>query len=344
MRGDSRQHYRPSAFTLLELLVVISILSLLVSILLPAMGSAREQAKRIVCQSNMRSINTSLLTYINEFDAYPVLFRVHQSNCNRVSWATWSFGGWTGRDFETYCDAEGRGRHCYQTYERPLSAYMMEPQTIRPDDRGEDLVFGTADDRVTEMPVFRCPSDKASSQWRWRGRNPSQIIRDLSAYEQVGSSYQMNYYWFYQALDRIDVQSGACRRQKEWGEAFEIGRWLWRQADEHGGAARFVTLVEDPFDWGIAQSLSQSADAEADETFQHSVNGEQSLGFHGTWSRHMLAFMDGHVDYVLADTRFQREAHWTVTNEGWLDTRRRENCTELLQDPVTYQDQGEPQR
>ena len=329
MRGLTRVVERKAAFTLLELLVVISILSLLISVLLPSLKAARDQAKRVVCQSNMKNINMGLLTYVNEFDSYPLHLRVDPHRCNRVSWATWSFGGWTGQDFETYCNAEGTGRHCYQTHERPLSVYLTEPQQIPPDGRGADAVFGTADDQVVEMPVFRCPSDTASTQWRWRTRGPSQTVREMSAYEQVGTSYQMNYYWFYQALARSDVRTGPCRRLRQWRKAFEIGRWLWRQADEHGGASRFVTLVEDPFDWGIAQGLRASADAMADETYRHSMCGEQTMGFHGQWSRHMIAFLDGHVDYTFADTRYQRDAHWTVTNERWYDTRRAENCVQL---------------
>src|SRR6266704_3440829 len=53
-------------FTLVELLVVIGIFALLISILLPALGRANEQAKRIACASNVRQFCTSLLMYADE--------------------------------------------------------------------------------------------------------------------------------------------------------------------------------------------------------------------------------------------------------------------------------------
>jgi len=57
------------AFTLIELLVVVSIIALLVSILLPALGSAREQARRSVCSNNIRQICLGLYLYAADNDS-----------------------------------------------------------------------------------------------------------------------------------------------------------------------------------------------------------------------------------------------------------------------------------
>jgi len=58
------------AFTLVELLVVISIVALLIAILLPALRNARAEAKRVMCKSNQRQLGMAFVMYAQDFKDY----------------------------------------------------------------------------------------------------------------------------------------------------------------------------------------------------------------------------------------------------------------------------------
>jgi prepilin-type N-terminal cleavage/methylation domain-containing protein len=62
------------AFTLVELLVVITIIGSLVAMLLPALGQAKERAKVINCGSRQRGMGSALATYAADYREYPTNF------------------------------------------------------------------------------------------------------------------------------------------------------------------------------------------------------------------------------------------------------------------------------
>ena len=55
-------------FTLIELLVVMAVVSILVAMLLPALRSARESAKRVQCQSSLHQIGLAIHMYANDHE------------------------------------------------------------------------------------------------------------------------------------------------------------------------------------------------------------------------------------------------------------------------------------
>lgn len=55
-------------FTLVEVLVVVSIIALLLGILVPALGGARESARVVACQANQRSVGQGIFAYAHDFD------------------------------------------------------------------------------------------------------------------------------------------------------------------------------------------------------------------------------------------------------------------------------------
>ena len=67
---DWRQSVAP-AFTLVELLVVISILSVLMTLLMPVLGRARETARATVCLANVRRLAVAGLMYVDGEGAFP---------------------------------------------------------------------------------------------------------------------------------------------------------------------------------------------------------------------------------------------------------------------------------
>jgi prepilin-type N-terminal cleavage/methylation domain-containing protein len=58
-----------AGFTLIELLVVIAVIAILLAILMPALGRAKESAKRVVCSGQVKQVGVAMLAYVGDYDS-----------------------------------------------------------------------------------------------------------------------------------------------------------------------------------------------------------------------------------------------------------------------------------
>ncbi|MEM9410891.1 MAG: DUF1559 domain-containing protein [Planctomycetota bacterium] len=139
---------RIAAFTLVELLVVIAIVGILIGMLLPAVQSVREAARRTSCNNNIRQLSLAILNFESSKGHFPtgLLPRTDGTSADELMEVqAFAWGATLLPELEQ------------SAIHRGLSTFSNAFQTPRwwnPDDFSEDLA-------EVVIPIFICPSDAA---------------------------------------------------------------------------------------------------------------------------------------------------------------------------------------
>ena len=153
--SDARRSKNGSGFTLIELLVVISIIALLLSIIVPSLGMAKEKARGVICQSNLRQWHISFKTYTLE-------------NNDKIATFT---GGW-----QAWID------YLYPYFQDP--EVMKCPSAQKTDNRQDVNIQVTGD---------RGYMRRTNSSWHADYASSSQLA-DADGYAHIDGGYGYNYW------------------------------------------------------------------------------------------------------------------------------------------------------
>lgn len=308
-------------FTLIELLVVIAIIALLIGILLPALGAARDSAQDLKCQTNVRSNGTAMNLYASDNNGWLPLIPVEsatnprpsrEDRINRQGFA----GGLAGfYSLKQVGDAEWDGGPVPNADGR---GYVGAPP---------DLFFKypNGDESAVLAPymdgfeILNCPRDRSDSYFPWLFANydsnrysdgdRQDKIPEAPASEQDVVSYNISF--LYIAGLRLD-EGGMPAAIPFFGDETNTNDWALNAW--YG------------YDW-IDDQAGTESQAVLDEVGYNPDTGYADIDNHGDEGGH-FAFTDGHV--AMVERNPQRTFFADPDAAGLSEDQRRELRSEGL--------------
>ncbi|RMF79933.1 MAG: prepilin-type N-terminal cleavage/methylation domain-containing protein, partial [Planctomycetota bacterium] len=283
----------PRGFTLIELLVVVAIIALLISILLPSLTEAREQARVAKCSSNMKSIMTATQLYLSDAKGrqdlpwlLPAGYTVGDKTYDWTYFTEFIWGGGmpdkTNTDWANSGLNEANGgtgfanmdTYNVQPAHRPLNAYFAAEVTW--DRLKKDRTKYPAD-----IPgFFQCPSDRTALVPTVGEDNPKpDPDTPFRCWEWWGSSYPINWYWPYYYGNSGAFIGNALTRGKDMMAA-KTGRF----------ASEFITFYEDQANYALEGARPPGYTSGG----PWGSKTKQLVGWHGKKNRHVVGMLDGH--------------------------------------------------
>jgi prepilin-type N-terminal cleavage/methylation domain-containing protein len=312
------------AFTLIELLVVVAIIALLISILLPALSRAKEQARIAVCVANQRSISQAAISYqMNKHDLvfmFPFWYRPDTApdgwpGFNLATDFIWG-GGLPDRKRFQWDENQGTNPLDYNAdiymileNERPLNKYLdADVSWCDPERRG--IENNKRWRRPMQLPdFFKCPSDKTAGV-AYIGMTDPPYDHDTpeSTWQWWGTSYPSNAIWGYYYSRGLDMPFLGYQNA---GAIDTYSKTILNQKVNQG-AAEWLFFTECHL--GVTLESAWPRGYESDEP------PRLYLGWHRQENYHAASFFDGHAAYRYFDTRYIDGPGWTAwPSRPWLE-------------------------
>src|SRR5687768_6606342 len=147
-----RRGFTPRAFTLVELLVVIGIIALLIAILLPVLGRARDSANAAKCSANLRQLGIAIILYAQPGGYLPP--------SEAPLSPQWEYTKWPSILVGTKC-LNGAGTAAMDTVSGPATIFKCPSDATIDADRDVNLLFqGTSyipNGRLMPRAVYYTP-------------------------------------------------------------------------------------------------------------------------------------------------------------------------------------------